>query len=167
MIWRGNVYYFSWGKEPCIFPLMSTIIVCPSCKAKNRIPAEKQNLRPKCGRCGYSLSQVPPSGQVNALTDQLFQERVEQADLPVLVDFYSPNCGPSQMLAPVLEQVARNYAGKLMVYKLDTSSQQMQATRFQIRGVPTLLFFKDGRIVDQLVGAVPQAEIEGRINAML
>lgn len=146
---------------------MSTLIVCPECGAKNRIPVEKRHLTPKCGRCGGSLAGLPLSGVVNPLTDMHFQRHVEQAPLPVLVDFYSPTCGPCRMIAPVVESLAQDYGGRLLVFKVDTSTQQMSAARFQIRGVPTLLFFKGGQLVDQLVGAVPRAEIEERIGKML
>ena len=146
---------------------MHTLIICPGCGAKNRIPPDKQHLSPKCGRCSASLAGVPVSGIVNPLTDAGFQQRVERSSLPVLVDFYSPTCGPCRMIAPVIETLAGLYTGRLLVFKLDTASQQMSAARFRIRGVPTLLFFKDGKMVDQLVGAVPRAEIEARINALL
>jgi thioredoxin 2 len=103
---------------------------------------------------------------VNPLTDARFQ-LVEQSPLPVLVDFYSPTCGPCRMIAPVIETLAELYAGRLLIFKLDTTSQQMSSARFQIRGVPTLLFFKNGAMVDRLVGAVPQGDIERRIDALL
>jgi len=146
---------------------MHTLIICPGCGAKNRIPPDKRHLSPKCGRCGVSLAGAPISGIVNSLTDAGFQQRVERSPLPVLVDFYSPTCGPCHTIAPVVETLAGLYAGRLLVFKLDTTSQQMSAARFRIRGVPTLLFFKEGKMVDQLVGAVPRAEIEARINALL
>jgi len=146
---------------------MNTLMVCPGCGAKNRVPAEKQHLAPKCGRCGLSLVGAPVSGLVNPLVDAQFHQRVEQSSLPVLLDFYSPTCGPCRMIAPVLETLAKEYVGRLLVFKLDTSSQQMTASRFQIRGVPTLLFFKDGQMVDQLVGAAPRSDIEQRINRLL
>lgn len=146
---------------------MNTLMVCPGCGAKNRVPAEKQHLAPKCGRCGLSLVGAPVSGLVNPLMDAQFHQRVEQSSMPVLLDFYSPTCGPCRMIAPVLDALAKEYAGRLLVFKLDTSSQQITASRFQIRGVPTLLFFKDGQMVDQLVGAAPRADIELRINRLL
>ena len=146
---------------------MNTLMVCPGCGAKNRVPAEKQHLAPKCGRCGLSLGGAPVSGLVNPLVDAQFHQRVEQSSMPVLLDFYSPTCGPCRMIAPVLDALAKEYAGRLLVFKLDTSSQQMTASRFQIRGVPTLLFFKDGQMVDQLVGAAPRSDIELRINRLL
>lgn len=146
---------------------MNTVIVCPGCGAKNRIPEEKQHLSPKCGRCGHSLAGVPISGKVNHLSDAAFHAQVELAKLPVLLDFYSPTCGPCRMVAPIVETLAQEYAGRLLVFKLDTSTQQMTAARFQIRGVPTLLFFENGQMVDQVVGAVPRSEIEQRIKQML
>jgi len=146
---------------------MNTLMVCPGCGAKNRVPAEKQHLAPKCGRCGLSLVGAPVSGLVNPLVDAQFHQRVEQSSMPVLLDFYSPTCGPCRMIAPVVDALAQEYAGRLLVFKLDTSSQQMTASRFQIRGVPTLLLFKDGQMVDQLVGAAPRSDIEQRINRLL
>ena len=143
---------------------MSKIIVCPSCGAKNRIPAEKQHLTPKCGRCGTQLS-VP--GDVIELSDQNFQQVVNSSTLPVLVDFYSPTCGPCHALAPVIEQLAGQYADRAVICKLDTSRHQMAAAQFQIRGVPTLIFFKNGQPVDQVVGAVPGRELEQRLNSLL
>lgn len=146
---------------------MDTIIVCPGCGAKNKIPQAKQHLKPKCGRCGIALAGAPVSGLVNTLTDAGFHQQVEQAKLPVLVDFYSPTCGPCHMIAPVIESLAKKYVGQLLVFKLDTTTQQSSPARFSIRGVPTLLLFKGGKLVDQLVGAAPQAEIEQRIHVLL
>ncbi len=143
-----------------------TIVACPSCGAKNRIPADKRHLTPKCGRCGAPLGRTG-DGSVVELTDMTFQQEVAASPVPVLVDFYSPTCGPCRMLAPVIDALARKYAGRAKICKLDTSRHQMVAGQFQIRGVPTLLFFKGGQVVDQLVGAAPQAEIEQRLDALL
>jgi thioredoxin 2 len=146
---------------------METLIVCPGCGAKNRIPADKQHLSPKCGRCKRPLSGSPRAGLVHPITDAQFHALVEQASLPVVVDFYSPTCGPCQMLAPTLEALARDYAGRLLVFKIDSSNQQVNAQRFHIRGVPTLLLFKNGQLIDQVVGAVPRADIEQRLRTLL
>jgi thioredoxin 2 len=146
---------------------MHTLIVCPGCRAKNRIPPDKRHLAPKCGRCGRSLVGIPVSGIVNPLTDAQFHQQVEQSPLPVLVDFYSPTCGHCRMIAPVIEALAGSYAGRLLVFELDTTSQQRSAARFQIRGVPTLLFFKNGAVVNQMVGAGSRVDIEARINTLL
>ena len=143
-----------------------TIIQCPACGAKNRIPPDKLHLRPKCGRCGRSLS-GGADGAVIELDDMRFDRLVRDSSLPLMVDFYSPSCGPCRMLAPVIDHIARNFAGRILVAKLDTSRHQMTAGKFNIRGVPTLLFFKQGRVVDQIVGAAPQAQIEQSIRALL
>lgn len=145
--------------------MMDNIIVCPSCGAKNRIPADKQHLTPKCGKCGARLS--VSGGTVLELSDQSFQQVVNDSTLPVLVDFYSPTCGPCHSLAPVIEQLAGQYAGRALICKLDTSRYQITAAQFQIRGVPTLIFFKNGQSVDQVVGAVPAQELEQRLNNFL
>lgn len=146
--------------------MSQTIIQCPACGTKNRIPPDKKHLRAKCGRCGRSLPD-PDSGKVIDLDDMGFDRFIRDAALPVLVDFYSPTCGPCRMLAPVIENIARMYGSRLLVARLDTSRHQMTAGRYNIRGVPTLIFFKQGRVVEQLVGAVPQARIEESIRAML
>lgn len=146
--------------------MSEVIIKCPGCGVKNRIPADKQHLRPKCGRCGRVLGPAA-GGKVIELDDSAFDRVVGNSLLPVLVDFYSPTCGPCHALAPVIDALARQYAGKVVVAKYDTSRNQRAAARFQIRGVPTLIFFKQGKVVDQVVGAAPQADIERRLNSLL
>ena len=84
-----------------------------------------------------------------------------------MVDFFSPTCGPCRVLAPVVEDLAQQYAGRINIAKLDTSRYQLTAGKYGIRGVPTLILFKDGRVVDQVVGAVPRNEIETRLNSLL
>lgn len=145
---------------------MSTLIRCPQCGAKNRIPPDKFHLQPKCGRCGH-LFTAAEAAQVIVLDDGSFDAVVNGASLPVMVDFYSPTCGPCQSLAPVIDTLAGQYAGRVVIAKYDTSRHQSAAARFQIRGVPTLIFFKQGRVVDQLVGAAPCQEIEQRLNRLL
>ena len=143
-----------------------SLITCPNCSAKNRIPYDKLHLSPKCGRCGQSLA-GKTTGAVVELTDADLQSSVKESSLPVLVDFYSPTCGPCRTLAPVIETVARTYAGRVLVGKLDTSRHQRSAAAYQIRGVPTLLLFKQGKVIEQIVGAVPQVQIEQALNAHL
>jgi thioredoxin 2 len=109
----------------------------------------------------------PASGTVIELSDQNFQQVVAGSGMPVLVDFYSPTCGPCHALAPVIEQLAAEYSGRAVICKLDTSRHQMTAAQFQIRGVPTLIFFKNGQPVDQVVGAVPAQELQQRLNGLL
>ncbi len=147
--------------------MSDTIVICPSCGAKNRIPAEKQHLTPKCGRCGVPLARSSQGGEVIELGDHNFQQVLGSTTLPVLVDFYSPTCGPCKMLAPVIADLARQYAGRALICKMDTSRHQMTPAQFRIRGVPTLIFFKNGQVMDQVVGAVPASELETRLNNLL
>ncbi len=147
--------------------MSDVLAVCADCGAKNRIPAGKEYTDAKCGKCGKSLQSAALTGVVLPVGDQNFQAVVMHSKLPVLIDFYSPTCGPCKMIAPAIETVAEKYAGKVVVVKLDTSVSQMTAARFQIRGVPTLLFLKGGEVVDQVVGAVPQSEIESKIDSLL
>ena len=145
---------------------MSDLIIrCPSGHTKNRIPSAKMNLQPKCGRCGHKLN-VNQTGTVIELDDAGFENIVISSSLPVMVDFFSPSCGPCQILAPVIETVAKKYANRILIAKLDTSRHQLTAGRYSIRGVPTLIFFKNGKVVDQLVGAAPQAQIEQKLNSL-
>ena len=97
------------------------------------------------------------------VTDASFASEIEQANGLVLVDFWATWCGPCQIVAPVLEQLAGEYAGRAKVAKVDVDANQATAMRFNVRSIPTLLFFKDGRHVDTVVGAVPKAHLAGRI----
>ena len=101
------------------------------------------------------------------VTDQTFDQEVLQSDVPVLVDFWAEWCGPCRMIAPVVEALAQEYAGRLKVAKLDVDANGSSAMRYQIRGIPTLLLFKDGRVVDMRVGAVPKAELVRMITPHL
>lgn len=146
---------------------MEAIHHCPACGAKNRVARQQQGLQPKCGRCGASLTGAALAGQVNILTDSDFASRVHQTALPVLVDFYSPTCGPCQLLAPVLESLAARFSGKLIVYKINTASERANAARLGIRGVPTLIFFRQGQEMERVVGAMPEEDLARWIRAFL
>jgi thioredoxin 1 len=102
-----------------------------------------------------------------AVNDSNFAEVVEQGSLPVLVDFWATWCGPCRMLSPVIDNLAGKYAGKVNVVKCNVDESTDIPMKFGIRNIPTLLFFKDGQLVDRLVGAVPQAEIEKKIEAII
>lgn len=101
------------------------------------------------------------------LTDETFEEEVLKSPIPVLVDLWAPWCGPCRALSPVIEEVAREYDGKAKIVKLNTDENSRTAARYRISAIPTLLFVKGGKIVDQLVGVRPKAEITKRMDAML
>ena len=93
------------------------------------------------------------------VTDADFEANVEKAEGLTVVDFWATWCGPCRMIAPILDQLSVEYAGKVKVTKLDVDSNQKTSMKFNVRSIPTLLFFKDGKLVDQVVGAVPKAAL--------
>ncbi len=101
------------------------------------------------------------------VSDKEFEATVLQASLPVLVDFWAPWCGPCRMVAPFLEEMAQEYAGRAIVAKVNTDEHQEWAQHFGIRGIPTLLFFKGGQEVDRIIGAVPKKVIQSKLDALL
>src|SRR5687767_10225913 len=98
------------------------------------------------------------------VTDANFQNEVEQNDGLTVVDFWATWCGPCRMVAPILDQLAQDYDGKVKITKLDVDANIPTATRFNVRSIPTLLFFKGGKVVDQIIGAVPRSAIEGKLQ---
>lgn len=141
------------------------IITCPSCATKNRIPTTKQHLSPKCGKCGKQIPVTLQAAPVE-LGDPDFQKFIAESSLPVMVDFYSPTCGPCKAIAPVIAKLAKDYLGRVIIAKLDTSTNPGTAMHYKIRGVPSLLFFRNGRLVDQVVGALPEAQLRQKLNSM-
>lgn len=141
----------------------SLIVSCTSCGAKNRIPADKQHLSPKCGKCAGQIDMHSLAIPVE-LTDTEFQSFIAEASLPVMVDFYSPTCGPCKSIAPLISKMARDYLGKVLIAKLDTACNPGTAMHYQIRGVPSLLFFKNGARVDQVVGAPPESQLRQSLD---
>ena len=102
-----------------------------------------------------------------AVTDDTFTEMVEKGKGLVLVDFWAEWCGPCKMIAPSLDQLAQQYAGKVTITKLDVDTNNRTAMRFNVRSIPTLMFFKDGRHVDQVIGALPKQALEAKIQQHL
>jgi thioredoxin 2 len=142
------------------------LLQCPACGAVNRVPAEKlaQGLTPVCGRCKKTLSL---SNHPVTVTDANFAEEVERSPLPVLLDLWAPWCGPCRMVAPAIEQLAAEMAGRLRVGKLNVDENPLTAERFQVRGIPALLVFKNGREVDRIIGAQPKSEIARRVQQLI
>ena len=101
------------------------------------------------------------------ITDDSFDQEVLQADKPVVVDFWATWCGPCKMIAPILEEVALEYADKVKIVKLDVDSNNQTAGKYNIMSIPSILFFKNGEIVDQVVGAMPKAQLTARLDKII
>jgi thioredoxin 2 len=129
---------------------------CPFCDTLNRVDLGRIDQRPKCGQCGRPILLDRPI----RLGDNDFERIVQDADVPVLVDFYADWCAPCKVMAPMLDDIARTRAGHVLVGKLDTDRNPTMAVRFAIRGIPTLILFRDGKEAGRLVGAQPRARLD-------
>lgn len=106
-------------------------------------------------------------GMAEAVTSATWEQHVLKATDLVLVDFWAVWCGPCRMVAPIVDEIAKEYEGKLKVFKLNTDENPDVAGKYKIMGIPTLMFFKNGQIVDQVVGAVPKAQLKSKIDVLL
>lgn len=142
------------------------IVKCTRCGIKNRVERKSSRLRPVCGRCGAPL-ETAARGAVIQVTDQVFQNEVLSEAGPVLVDCWTPWCGPCRMMGPVMNELAARYAGRLKVAKLNVDENPKTASAYAVRSIPTLLFFKNGQLKHTAAGALPGHEIEKNLAAIL
>ena len=143
-----------------------TIIVqCADCGVKNRIPIERLKEKPVCGKCKAILPMISSSPVV--VTDATFDTVVTGSALPVFIDFWAPWCSPCRMMEPSLKTIAKKYAGKLLVVKMNVDENPMIAGRFTIMSIPTLMFMKNGNIITKIPGALSTQELEKHIQKIV
>lgn len=141
------------------------LVRCGHCGVLNRIPAEGPHERARCGRCRTPLGGGAET--VTTVTDVTFARAVLKAPIPVLVDCWAPWCGPCRTLGPVIDAIAQAYASRAQVAKLNVDDNPATAARYGIQGIPMLLLFHQGQLMDRLVGAHPRPVIEARLEAVL
>ena len=137
-------------------------VACPQCNSTNRVPQVRLTDNPNCGRCGAPLFQ----GRPVTLTAANF-DRHANAELPLLVDFWAEWCGPCKMIAPILDEVSKDYDGRLQIAKMNVDENREVPAKFGIRGIPTLMLFKGGELAATKVGALSKAQLTAFIDPHL
>ena len=144
------------------------VVICNKCGAKNRVDESRlAGSEAKCGRCGEKLGNAASQEDSKpvVITDQTFEREVVQATArPVLVDCWAPWCGPCRMVGPIMDQLAAESQGHYRIAKLNVDENPQTAARFQISSIPTMLIFKDGKLIDRLIGAQPKQAIAERLR---
>ncbi len=141
----------------------SQIVVCPNCQSPNRIPTARLGDRPKCGKCKQALF----SGRPITLTDQNFDKHLSRSEVPLVVDFWAPWCGPCKMMAPFFEQAAAELEPRARLAKVNTDENPRLGQRYGISSIPTTVIFKGGRDVARQPGAMNLPQLMRWIDSKL
>lgn len=143
------------------------VITCSNCGAKNRVDeGAAARLQPVCGKCGTALPiNAADTSKPRTVTDATFkQEVLEARGVPILLDCWAEWCGPCRMVAPVLDELAAESNGRYIIAKLNVDENPRTSAEFNIRSIPTMLIFKDGKLVDRIVGAQSKQAIAARLR---
>ena len=138
----------------------AAIVPCVSCGKRNRVPAAASGA-PRCAECKTPLPWVADAG------DENFGSVAECAPIPVLVDLWAPWCGPCRLVSPALESLARQYAGRVKLVKVNVDEAPRTSQRFDVQGIPTLLVLRGGKVVSRQTGAAPEAALRGWLDRAL
>jgi thioredoxin 2 len=138
-------------------------IICPHCLSVNNVPKKESYKKANCGKCKMSLLDTKPF----ELNNSNFDEIVVNSDIPVIVDFWAPWCGPCKMMGPVFEKIATKYPLKTLFTKVNTENEQQLGSRFGIRSIPTLIVFKNGKEVQRVSGALDESSLTSLVNKFI
>ena len=148
------------------------VLTCKNCGTRNRVDPQKARMStPRCGKCGQPLpvsaNDQQPSDKPITVTDTTFQKDVLNAPGVVLLDCWAPWCGPCRMVGPIMEQLAGESNGRYRIAKLNVDENPRTASQFQVQSIPTMLIFKDGKLIDRSIGAQPKQAIAQRLTKVL
>jgi len=138
----------------------TVLVRCRHCGTRNRIPATRLKDNPRCGRCKHPLPPVTITSRPVMVTDRTFNDEVLASPLPVLLTFWATWCSACATMMPVLDDLAKTYAGQLKVAKLNVEQNPATAGRYNVLSLPTSLFFRNGELADTVAGALPKQAIE-------
>jgi len=139
-----------------------THVVCGHCDATVRVPAERLADKPRCPRCRQTLF----SGHPVALRTATFDQHLTHNDVPVIVDFWAPWCGPCKMLAPVLDEIATEQGSRVKIAKVNVDENSVLANQYKIQGIPTLLYIANGEVRGQIVGVASKKAILAKLDTI-
>jgi thioredoxin 2 len=140
--------------------MTATVVECPTCGKKNRVPAAGPGV-PRCGNCHHPLPWIVEAGDDN------FADVAELPPIPVIVDLWAPWCGPCRLVSPALESLARQYAGRVKLVKVNVDEAVQTARRFEVQGIPTLVLLHKGLVVARQIGAAPEHALRAWLDHAL
>ncbi len=140
--------------------MAAVVVSCPSCEKKNRVPGSAKGT-PRCAHCKGALPWVADAG------DEDFGPVADSSPVPVLVDLWAPWCGPCRLVSPALESLARQYAGRVKLVKVNVDEAPRTSQRFGVQGIPTLLVLREGKVLARQTGAAPEAALRGWLDQAL
>jgi thioredoxin 2 len=138
-------------------------VVCPHCLSVNNVPKKDEYKKANCGKCKSSLLETTPID----LNSSNFDEVVVNSDIPVIIDFWAPWCGPCKMMGPVFSKVAENFALKALFAKVNTENEQFLGSKFGIRSIPTIIIFKNGVELNRISGALNENDLKNLVTKVI